>query len=52
MENKCVIMEVEWISGNITTHVFSKFKVAVEVLYGIRNSKVVRTIKIMSVEES
>lgn len=30
----------------------SKFKVAVEVLYGIRNSKVVRTIKIMSVEES
>lgn len=52
MENKAVVMEVEWRSGDITTHVFSKFKVAVEVLYGIRNSKVVRNIKIMPVEES
>ena len=50
MENKFVVMEVEWISGAITTHIFTNLKVAVEALYSIRNSKVVRNIKIITAE--
>ena len=50
MGNKPVVVEMELASGSITKCAFSTFKVAIEVLYSIRDSEVVRNIKIMSVE--
>lgn len=51
MGNKPVVVEMELASGSITKCAFSSFKVAMEVLYSIRDSKFVRNIKIMLQEE-
>ena len=51
MGNKPVVVEMELASGSITKCDFYTFKVAMEVLYSIRDSEVVRNIKIMSVDE-